>query len=147
MQAMTCTRTLLCDSWVRPTTHNPAHILQIQSRCYVLAMPSLLPSSVLSPSLWKTTEIKLPKTYDWNGFLQRCWREKHITSCNSLSLATFFPFDWIAVPNEGSLIHLSCGVESRQRSSPSPSLSPKWFIFLLQRWACEMSYIINSIGL
>ena len=91
MTPMTCTRTLPLhsDSSVRPTTQDPAHTLQTQSRCWICCPYSLLLSSfALSPSLLKTTEIKLQQTYDWNSFPHKCWREKktHHIMCLSLHL-------------------------------------------------------------
>lgn len=70
------------------------------------------------------TQEKCNYRNGWNSFLHRRLREKCITSCVSLLPPhLFFSFDLIAVPNEGSLIRLSCGVESRQRASSFLSLN------------------------
>lgn len=128
MQAMTYTRTLLCDSSVKPTTHEPAHTLQIQIRCYILALPPVSsPHLSCLPPFGKTAEIKLQKTYNWNGFLHRCWREKHITSYVSihrisLSLYLFFPF-WFDRRSKWGIPHalvLRRGITSTLLSSSFP---------------------------
>lgn len=129
---MACTRTLPLhsDSSVRPTTRDPAHTLQTQSRCSIVALtPYSSPRLPRPPPYEKQQKLNYSKLTTETAFFTNAEGEKkthHITCLPPLPslpslppLLPLFSFDWIAVPNEGSLIHLSCGVESRQRSSPS----------------------------
>lgn len=95
---MTCTRTLLCDGSARPTTHCPAHTLQIQSRCYILTLPPN--SSTHLPCLppqekQQKLNYRRPKT-ETAFFTHAEGKKKHIAPCvllrrhPSLSLSAFF---------------------------------------------------------
>lgn len=128
---------------------------QVLHFCPCSSPPISFPHLSCLPSYDKQNKLNYRKPKTETAFFTDAERGKkthHIKrlppNLPSRSQCLFFSFVLIAVPNEGPLIRLSCGVESRQHSSPALSLSlKKWFIFLLRRWACEMSYIINSIGL
>lgn len=77
MQPMTHTRTLLCDSSARATTHNPTQILQ--SRCCILALPPFVPSP-----LWKQKKLNYRKPTAETALFTDAEGEKHITSYVSI---------------------------------------------------------------
>lgn len=96
MLAKICTRTVFCDNRVRHTVVLCIDIEKKKRKKNQGWLSPLLTSSVLLSCLWKTAEIKLHKTHDWNSFLHRCWRRKNkcLPPLPSLSLITFFLLIW-----------------------------------------------------
>lgn len=60
----------------------------------------------------KSTEMKLQKSYSWNGFIHRCQRRKHIISYVSLSISLILPpfCLWIGLPFQMRDLSYACPV-------------------------------------
>lgn len=83
----------MCSQWHRQGLSSataqrkqPPTILLRYYKASIAFLPFLPTPPLLCPVclLMKTKEIKLQKTYSWNGFIHRCRREKHITSYVSI---------------------------------------------------------------
>lgn len=88
MTPMACTRTLPLhsDSSVRPTTRDPAHTLQTQSRCSIVALtPYSSPRLPRPPPYEKQQKLNYSKLTTETAFFTNAEGEKkHITSRVSL---------------------------------------------------------------